>query len=252
MQLSELEVERLTVREVTAERLVLSSVDANSLQVSQLTSTTGPLLFNIGSGVAMPSLPCFVQQQQNVNGDGVAQQSPSTELLPSGEAREAPSHHTLAAFSRPMQKESTGDKKDQKPVMGTESEVSHVLASSVPPVLPDASERRQAAVESQAPDIAEPSVGDLTLQLVSISSRNMARGACTFATSTYAMAQRVAELGLQQLNEQLQRRGIFFDDKERENLKAVLLMLLLVVAAIFLLGLGKQRLSNHWDFYFPN
>ena len=77
-------------------------------------------------------------------------------------------------------------------------------------------------------------------------------GACVAATETYVMAQRVAELGLQQLNEQLQRRGIHFDDKERDDLKAVLLMLLIVVCAIFLLGMGKQRMSTHWDFYFPN
>lgn len=111
---------------------------------------------------------------------------------------------------------------------------------------------RQDWAEASNQPTAEPSVGDLTMQLVSISARNIARQSCSVVKSTYSMAQRVAELGLQQLNEQLQRRGIFFDDKEREDIKAVLLMLLLVISAIFLLGLGKQRLSNHWDFYFPN
>ena len=126
---------------------------------------------------------------------------------------------------------------------------SRIQDSSAPNVSANLVDQEQINVQ---PIAAEPSVGDLTMQLVSVSSRNLARGACAVAASTYTMAQRVAELGLQQLNEQLQRRGIFFDDKERENLKAVLLMLLLVISAIFLLGLGKQRLSNHWDFYFPN
>ena len=98
----------------------------------------------------------------------------------------------------------------------------------------------------------EPSVSSLAMQLASISSRHLMNGACVAASETYVMAQRVAELGLQQLNEQLQRRGIHFDDKERDDLKAVLLMLLIVVCAIFLLGMGKQRMSTHWDFYFPN
>ena len=34
------------------------------------------------------------------------------------------------------------------------------------------------------------------------------------------------------------------DFKEKEDLKAVLLMLLIVVCAIFLLGMGKQRIRN--------
>lgn len=118
-----------------------------------------------------------------------------------------------------------------------------------------------------------PSVSDLAMQLANLSARNIMSGVCVAATETYSMAQRVAEvclllllfnfslnkkftliiqLGLQQFSDHLQRRGIQFDDKEKEDLKAVLLMLLIVVCAIFLLGMGKQRISNHWDFYFPN
>lgn len=97
----------------------------------------------------------------------------------------------------------------------------------------------------------EPSVTDLTMQLAVLSSRRLTRNACAAVSQTYSVAQRVAKLGLKQLHDQLQRRGINFDEKEKDDLKAVLLMLLIVIAAIFLLGTGKQRISNHWDFYFP-
>lgn len=100
--------------------------------------------------------------------------------------------------------------------------------------------------------IEEPTVGELAAQLLTVSSRQLARGACAAAQETYAVAQRVAEFGWQQLNDQLHRRGIILEEKEEDHLKTTLLLLLMVVAAIFLLGMGKQKFSYHWELYYPN
>ena len=102
--------------------------------------------------------------------------------------------------------------------------------------------------------VPPPSVSDLTAQLVGLSSQNLARFGCAAATETWEVAKRVARLGLEQVNKQLQRQGVYFDDTEKENAKAILMVLLILVAAIFLLGMGRvpHRLSNHWEFYFTN
>jgi len=162
-----------------------------------MTSASGQLVFNIGAGVTIPSMP------------------PITTEIPPGLP------------------ERIEEIRPERIIEETPIEEAPVATNPAGPV-------------------TEPSVTDLTLQLVNISSRHVARAAQAVAADAYVMAQRVAEMGLQQVNQQLQRHGIQFDDKEMENIKAVLLMLLIVVAAIFLLGLGKQRISNHWDFYFPN
>jgi hypothetical protein len=102
--------------------------------------------------------------------------------------------------------------------------------------------------------VPTPSVTALTAQLVGLTSQNLARVGCAAATETWEVAKRVARLGLEQVNKQLQRQGVYFDDTEKDNAKAILMVLLILVAAIFLLGMGRvpQRLSNHWEFYFTN
>lgn len=201
------------------------------IQVSQTTSASGQLIFNIGSGVTIPSLAEIPTQQ------GTQEEKAPLPSTP-GVVEDLESNASFTSEPRDVQ--------HQPPAASPESR--------------EADRERTVTSESTTghPDerISTPndtaSVGDLAVQLATLSARNLARGACTVASETYLAAQRVAELGLQQVNEQLQRRGIQFDDKEKENLKAILLMLLIVISAIFLLGLGKQNLSNQWEFYFTN
>lgn len=261
LQLADLDVERLNVREVMADRLVVSSVDTNSLQVCQMTTSnaTGQLMFNIGPGVTIPFLG-NLREVEPVSADRQMSQPPTSVILPA-EVPSTPETHV------------TTEREEKEPTIRS-SPVELETRPSADMILPELPIAETAAPNSSNPRIAvassiaeldtanrtlrqtenmaDASFSNLALQLVNVSARNLASGVCIAATETYSMAQRVAEIGLQQFNDHLQRRGIQFDDKEREDLKAILLMLLIVVCAIFLLGMGKQRISNHWDFYFPN
>ena len=205
------------------------------------TNASGQLVFNIGPGVTIPFL-AGPRETEEVRDTQI--QSPPTPLT---------NPVPVETPVRPVQQE------EEKEVATPAVKPKRPLPP--PEEIPAQIEETPATSGGQVPtahstenvrQTEEPSVSSLAMQLASISSRHLMNGACVAASETYVMAQRVAELGLQQLNEQLQRRGIHFDDKERDDLKAVLLMLLIVVCAIFLLGMGKQRMSTHWDFYFPN
>ncbi|KAI9559457.1 hypothetical protein GHT06_013447 [Daphnia sinensis] len=260
LQLADLDVERLNVREVMADRLVVSSVDTNSLQVCQMTTSnaTGQLMFNIGPGVTIPFLGNL--REEPVAADRQMSQPP-TPVIPSAEVPSIPETQLIVEREEkePPIRSSLGELEarppadiilPEQPIAETAAPPSSNTRIAVAPSIAELDTTNRTL--GQTENTADASFSNLALQLVNVSARNLASGVCIAATETYTMAQRVAEIGLQQLNDHLQRRGIQFDDKEKEDLKAILLMLLIVVCAIFLLGMGKQRISNHWDFYFPN
>ena len=209
------------------------------------TNASGQLVFNIGPGVTIPFLAGPREAEEVRDTQTQSPPTPLTNPVPV----ETP---VRPAVQQEEEKEvATPAVKLKRPLPPPEEIPAQIEETPAPSggQTPTAHSTENANNVRQT---EEPSVSSLAMQLASISSRHLMNGACVAATETYVMAQRVAELGLQQLNEQLQRRGIHFDDKERDDLKAVLLMLLIVVCAIFLLGMGKQRMSTHWDFYFPN
>merc|ERR1711911_413657 len=67
----------------------------------------------------------------------------------------------------------------------------------------------------------EASVSDLTLQLLSASSRRAAQVAGVVAKETYVVAQRVARFGWEQVNDQLHRRGITLEKEDEDHLKMI-------------------------------
>ncbi len=220
-------------------------------------NASGQLVFNIGPGATIPFLTD--PRETDVGAERQTQSSPTISCF-------SPTTNSNVMAETPMKSDTVKQEEWRltssstpgvKPKLPPPSEATPVqqeeFASVEEPGIPSTSNGRAPVAHSTGDrQSEEPSVSSLAMQLASVSSRHLMNGACVAATETYIMAQRVAELGLQQLNEQLHRRGIHFDDKEKDDLKAVLLMLLIVVCAIFLLGMGKQRISTHWDFYFPN
>lgn len=226
-------------------------------QVCQMTTSnaSGQLMFNIGPGVTIPFLASH-RETDNVEAERQTQALPSIPSLPPPNSVPAEERSTSDTVKSGEEESRTTTLVTPAPPRPSEEELAYVGATAVHPSrnpeAPATHSIENVNINQTLRQAEEPSVSSLAIQLASVSGRQLMSGVCVAASETYIMAQRVAELGLQQLNEQLQRRGIHFDDKEKDDLKAVLLMLLIVVCAIFLLGMGKQRISNHWDFYFPN
>lgn len=219
-------------------------------------NASGQLVFSIGPGVTIPFLTNHRERNETVPDERV---QPITDPV-SNEARRTSVAREEVKPSTSTSPPPPADQSETATLEGTQ--LRQEAPSTESPVIPVSSVQAVEQVHSINATVTaadrpvrqnqDATVSELAMQLATLSSRHVISGVHAAATETYTMAQRVAELGLQQLNEQLQRRGITFDDKEKEDLKAVLIMLLIVVCAIFLLGMGKQRISNHWDFYFPN
>lgn len=213
-------------------------------------NTAGQLVFNIGPGVTIP----FLADQRNSRDEGQTNE-PAREIAPTVN----PISNTAAEIVEEEIQNYIEPSPSVPPVC--EPEPAAVQETQLRPKTTTAGAEESHSTQENSNNATpvptlgqteDPTFSDLAMQLATLSTRHLITGACAAVSETYTMAQRVAELGLRQLNEQLQRRGIHFDDSEKQDLKAVLLMLLIVVSAIFLLGMGKQRISNHWDFYFPH
>ena len=139
------------------------------------------------------------------------------------------------------------------PYSGSSSEGACPEATPVPQApLPQAAAAQGSASAGSPASGEEASVSDLTLQLLSVSSRRAAQVAGVVAKETYVVAQRVARFGWEQVNDQLHRHGITLEKEDEDHLKMILILLLIVVAAIFLLGMDKQKFTYRWDLYYPN
>jgi len=234
LQLSALDVDRLNVREVQADRLVVSSFDTNTLQVSQLTCTSNdgqPMVFNLPAG------SIFTPESSNAQ----FSQEDVPPVLPLPRRRRDASQRSAKTASASAAEAQTAQ--DDAPVSSTESS------------RPDEADGYQlvkveSRTEQSTTRTPEPSIGDLALQLAAVSGRHLVHGATIVGEQTYDVARRVAQFGWERLNAQLRRRGICLTEDEEDNLKAVLLLLLMVVAAIFLLGMGRQQLSYQWEFQY--
>lgn len=246
-------------------------------------NAAGQLVFNIGPGVTIPFLG-NLREPEHGGTDRQVSQTPTPVILSTEIASAAETHMVVKSEeNKPHVRSPPGEleiptsadtvlPEQQASIVDTAAPASVKARIASAPLVEEVAIADRTVRQPET--TADPSMSNLALQLVNLSARNLASGVCVAATETYSMAQRVAEvtndlilksytqcyrtylvviqLGLQQFNDHLQRRGIHFDDKEKEDLKAILLMLLIVICAIFLLGMGKQRISNHWDFYFPN
>jgi len=205
-----------------------------------MTSASGQLIFNVGSNaVAIPSTVMSLSESEAKESEvieNVRTGTPTDMSRDEGRNTETQIVTAVPQQSKVESKKETFESSSQTTFENPQNQERVERATSIITAVPT------------------PSVTDLTSQLVGLTSQNLARFGCAAATETWEVAKRVARLGLEQVNKQLQRQGVHFDDTEKDNAKAILMVLLILVAAIFLLGMGRvpHRLSNHWEFYFTN